>query len=388
MSKILFTIGGEGSSSRLNYLPTFELVQGISMIGKEVHLVVTDRTPIPKTNADSDSAVWLRIVPHDYRTSIGFSRNMNAYLRKNADYDIYHTNGLCTYLNHLTCVTARRNNRPYLITPYGMMNDYRPGISIASRLYHRVFFSHDIRGASCLRALDHAEAMRFRKMGLENPIAIIPWPIGVPDFLENAVAIGTKWKEEHPQNRRIGCFIVDYALQPMETVIDAFQKVAEPETELILIDFGYVDRKDTEKIKNLVRQRNIHNVRVSERDNDFNNTVILASCCATVIPSHHQFLGHAVARSLLCHTPVICVHEAGWIDMPYMNCGWWCSSDKASLEKFISIAMLSDLDVLKQKGIAGHKLVLENYGQKVIASKMIRVYDWLMGLAPKPPYVI
>lgn len=110
MSKILFTIGGEGSSSRLNYLPTFELVQGISMIGKEVHLVVTDRTPIPKTNVDSDSAVWLRIVPHDYRTSIGFSRNMNAYLRKNADYDIYHTNGLCTYLNHLTCVTARQQH--------------------------------------------------------------------------------------------------------------------------------------------------------------------------------------------------------------------------------------------------------------------------------------
>lgn len=388
MTKILFTLGSTGNSDYLNYFPTFELVRGISESGQNVHLLVTDNAEFPETAKQEESGKWLRKVKHDYRTSFGFSHNMAAYLRENDDYDIYHTNGLRTHLNHLTCVTARRKNRPYLITPYGMLRDYMPGNrrGLASKLYHRVFFSHDIRNATCLRAINFEEGKQMRDMGLENPIACIPWPNYIPPYLDEAVAIGQKWKKEHPDNRRVASVITDVDFKSLELLIDAFEAVAEPGSELLLIDFGYVS--STARIKEFLKEHNSANVRIVENNSDFDNTALLASCCSTVIPANHIFMGAVLARSLLCLTPVICVYDPSTENVPAIDCGWWCMQDKMAFERMISASLLMDYDVLDQKGQNGRKQVKETYSTEVVVKQMVRVYHWLLGMESKPDYVI
>lgn len=387
MSKILLTLGWSGTDDSLNYMPTFELAHGMHRLGQDVNLLVTDRTELPEPARRGDAQDWVRTVHHDYRTSFCFSRNMCAYLNEH-EFDIYHTHGLGTHVNHMTCATARRLHHPYLITPYCLLNDYRPDSrrGIARRIYHGVFLRKDFEQASCLRAINQEEAEGMRRMGLEAPIAIIPWPSRVPEFLDQAIERGHRWKDQNPERKRVALIIVDTEDNPVKKVIDAFTAVAEEGSELLLLDFGYV--RSTDFAKELIRERNLRNVKVVDYTNDFDNFSLLASCCATVIPSHHQFMGSALSHTLLCETPAICIHSHEWEDVPAMDCGWWCPNDPFSMESFISAAMMMDPALIAKKGANGRRLIMRDYAAPVIAGRMIRLYDWLLGKEEKPAYVI
>ena len=300
MTKILFTLGWKDDiKSVYNYYPTFELVRGLSALGQDVHLLAPDNIEMPECARSPEAERWLRLVPNDYRTHMGFSRNMASWLRKEEAYDIYHTNGLNNHLNHLTCATARRLDRPYLITPYGMLDDYhswhRQKLSYA--VYRRFFFNNDIRYASCLRAISEDEAHRLREIGLKNPIACIPWPNEIPDYINQVVEAGKEWKEENSDRRRIAGVLVDTPDGSLLRMINAFTEVAEPKDELVLVDMGYI--ASAEPIKRFVKERNLKNVKVMERRNEYDTSVMIATCSATVIPGHHLYVGPIVARSLL-----------------------------------------------------------------------------------------
>lgn len=385
MTKILFTLGWTGRKGSLNFLPTYELVRGISAIGEDAHLLVSDRAELPELEREESSDKWLRRVPHDYRTAFGFSRNMSNFLNVNEDYDIYHTNGLSTYVNHLTCTTARRRKRPYLITPYGMLSDYRSR-SMADRLLHRVFFSNDVRHASCLRAISMEEGQQFRRLGLENPIACIPWPNYVPLFIDKAVEQGQDYRRKHPDSRRIATVLVNDNDDSLPKVLDAFAAVAGEKDELIVFNCGYV--RSTDAARRLISDRRMENVRICEGMADYDNTVVLASCSATVLPANHIFVGPVIARSLLCLTPVIVACDPEWEEVPAMNCGWWCPPDGHHMERLISAALMMDNELLNKKGLNGRKLILSTYDTRVVAAKMLRLYDWLLGKCGKPDFVI
>ena len=387
MSKILLTLGWSETGDSLNYLPTFELAHSMYRLGQDVNLLVTDQTELPEPARRGDARDWVRTVRHDYRTSFCFSRNMCAYLNEH-EFDIYHTHGLGTHLNHMTCATARRLHRPYLITPYCLLRDYKPAprSGIARRIYRGVFMRKDFEQASCLRAINQEEADGLRCMGIKAPIAVIPWPSRVPSILDQAIARGRRWTAENPSRKRIALIIVDIEGNPVRKVIDAFTAVAEDDSELLLLDFGYV--RSTEFARELIRERGLRNVKVVDHTDDFDNFSLLASCCATVIPTHHLYMGTALSHTLLCETPAICIHSPEWEDVPAMDCGWWCPNDQQSMESFISAAMMMDPALIDKKGANGRRLIMREYAADVIAGRMIRLYDWLLGKADKPGYVI
>lgn len=387
MSKVLLTLGWRGSDDSLNYLPSFELAHNMYRLGQDVSMLVTDKAELPEPARRGDGDKWVRVIGHDYRTSFCFSRNTSAFLSKN-EFDIYHTHGVWNHINHMTCATARRLHHPYLITPYCQLNDYRPSRrrGLAQSFYHGVFMRKDFEQAACLRAINRLEADGLRRLGLQNPIAIIPWPSRVPPFLDEAIERGRQWKAENPHRKRIALIIVDVEGNPVKQVIDAFTAVAEEGSELVLLDFGYV--KSTEFAKELIKERNLKNVRVMDNLGDFDNFAMLASCCATVIPSHYQFMGAALSHTLLCETPAICIHSPDWEAVPAMDCGWWCPDDKAYMEKFISAAMMMDPSLIEQKGRNGRDLIMKEYAGELIAGRMIRLYNWLLGEGDRPEYVI
>ena len=302
-------------------------------------------------------------------------------------FDIYHTNGISSAINHLSCSTARRLRKPYIIAPYGMLHDYRPGnrVTLTRRIYHRIFLNHDLQKATCLRAISEEEAYNIRRLGFNNPIAYIPWPNNVPSFLDEAIKEGNEWKKQNPDRRRVATIIVEDEYSDLESIIKAFKKVAKKNDELLLLDFGY--SPSTANIKRMVQEQNLGNVRVADSD-DYRNSVLLASSCATVIPSHHQFMGPVIARSLLCLTPAICLHHPEWEEVPPMDCGWWCSPLPQSLENQISTALMMDYELLAEKGRNGRKLILDKYSTEVVSNQMIQLYKWLLGEGPKPSYII
>ena len=96
--------------------------------------------------------------------------------------EVLHTHGIWTYLSIGVPRWARRNQKPYIVSPHGMLDAWALDNSklkkkVAAALYER----RHLRGAACLHALCASEADSIRAFGLKNPIATIPNGIEIPE---------------------------------------------------------------------------------------------------------------------------------------------------------------------------------------------------------------
>ena len=96
--------------------------------------------------------------------------------------EVLHTHGIWSYLSIGVPRWARKHNKPYVVSPHGMLDKWALDNSkfkkkLASALYER----RHLHRAACLHALCASEADSMRAFGLKNPIATIPNGIEIPE---------------------------------------------------------------------------------------------------------------------------------------------------------------------------------------------------------------
>ena len=184
--KILHTISSFGLKSGGTSTSTYDLLSELNTISNDFDLL----NLFPKNKTDKiigNGESWIKAFNNDSITSFGFSHNILNYLLKTS-YDIYHTNGLWLYCNHITCKLARDKDKPYIITPHGML--FTDAIR---RSYWKkwplikLYFKKDILDAQCIHATCKNEAEAIRKFGYKGPIAIIPNPTNLPEYIKDIV---------------------------------------------------------------------------------------------------------------------------------------------------------------------------------------------------------
>ena len=94
---------------------------------------------------------------------------------------VLHTHGIWSYLSIGVPRWARKHDRPYIVSPHGMLDAWalensKTKKKVASALYER----RHLKRAACLHALCASEADSIRAFGLKNPIATIPNGIEIP----------------------------------------------------------------------------------------------------------------------------------------------------------------------------------------------------------------
>ena len=113
--KILQTIAGFGAHGGGTSTCTYDLLTAMHKIGCNVDLL-----SVQADDLMGHGETWIKAIPNDSITSYGYSRNMNRFLW-HSNYDLYHTNGMWMHCNHITCTVAREKQKPYIITPHGML---------------------------------------------------------------------------------------------------------------------------------------------------------------------------------------------------------------------------------------------------------------------------
>ena len=95
---------------------------------------------------------------------------------------VLHTHGIWTYLSIGVPRWSRKNHKPYIISPHGMLDAWALDNSkIKKKLAAALYERRHLRGAACLHALCQSEAKSIREFGLKNPIATIPNGIEIPE---------------------------------------------------------------------------------------------------------------------------------------------------------------------------------------------------------------
>ncbi len=121
-----------------------------------------------------------RLCPPFGPASFGYAPSLLEALRA-ANLDLLHVHGLWMYPSVAARCWSRRERKPYIVSPHGMLDPWALRNSawkkrIAARLYER----RHLDRAACLHALNPAEADAIRAFGLRNPVCVIPNGVDLP----------------------------------------------------------------------------------------------------------------------------------------------------------------------------------------------------------------
>ena len=196
--KVLQTIAGFGRLYGGIATCTYDLITAMHGIGFSLDLLTLQiKNPADKLMGKGED--WIKALPYDAISPYEYSKSISRYLQNN-NYDLYHTNGLWMYCNHITCAVARHKHKPYIITPHGML--YPDALH---RSYWKKWpliqlcFRKDIKLANCIHVTCKTEMEHVRRFGYCGPIAIIPNPANLPDYLKDVAILKQTFLESNKQ---------------------------------------------------------------------------------------------------------------------------------------------------------------------------------------------
>lgn len=372
--KILQTIAGFGAHSGGTSTCTYDLLSAMHRIGCNVDLM-----SIQSKDLMGHGEEWIKVLPNDAITPFGCSLNMKKVLSQ-SDYDLYHTNGLWMYCNHVTASVARKKGKPYIITPHGML--YPQALARSAwkkRLMMCLCFDKDIRGASCIHATCMQEMKYYRDLGYRNPVAVIANPVPIPDYIE-------KIKPQR-EKKRIGFLGRLHPYKNVSELIEAWGSLGNATQNAELYIIGKGDESYEAELKKLVQTLELTNVIFVGFINGREKFEKLATLTALFVPSISENFGMTIAEALVMKIPVMASLGTPWEELNSHHCGWWVNNDVQTLAQTIEKALSLSDDEIEAMGERGKKLVIEKYGDIQVATQMKRLYEWILYGGTKPDFV-
>jgi glycosyltransferase involved in cell wall biosynthesis len=356
-------------------------LEGLEDLGATVHLLTTESADGKGPNLGKGSG-WLIEVANDYKTPLAFSANLQRALAE-SDCDIYHTNGLWMYSNHVTCKMARAKKKPYIISPHGML--YPSALAIKRWKKWpmlKLWFNKDVHNATCLHATCKQEMEHCRTFGYKGPIAVIPNPVVFPKGVEAIV-------NKSEGRKQIGFLGRLHPIKRVENLIYALTLLSEEEqSRLSLQIMGKYDDCYEEFLKTEVKRLGLDDCVefvgfVSGKDKYDR----LSRLWALMVPSTQENFGMIVPEALICGTPVYASLGTPWGELNECQCGWWKDNEPETIAKvMLEILSMSEAEVVAM-GARGRKLMEEEYEQHKVAGMMNDLYRWVVGKCAKPDFV-
>lgn len=386
--KVLHTIASLGAKSGGTSTATFDLLSALNRLdlpdSDAIDLLAAGVIDANTNHSLASGCDWYREVPYDYKTPYLYSRNIGNFLGEHP-YDVYHTNGMWLHVNHITCATARKHGRPYVITPHGMLYPEALKRSACKKWpLRKLFFDKDIHEASCIHATCEAEMRHIRELGYRGPIAIIGNPVVCPSITE------TMLKQRTYSNLSdaitIGFLGRLHPIKAIERIIQAIALRPNIHIQLRIIGSGDSDYESflRSEAKRLGLDNKVKFLGFISGDGKFRQ---LAGLDALFVPSDMENFGMIIPEALLVGTPVMASLGTPWESLNTEHCGWWVDNSPESIAEVIDTIHQSTPEQLREMGLRGRDLVLSRFESSKVASSMYRLYKWLNGEAPKPEFV-
>ncbi|MCM1501084.1 MAG: glycosyltransferase [Bacteroidales bacterium] len=382
--KILQTIQGMATSSGGPSTCTNDMLEGLSICCQgtdtEIELLTFDSQDENTPNLGKGSK-WMKELKYDCWSPLSLSNGLARFLSV-SDYDIYHTNALWMYINHLTCKAARQKNKPYLISPHGMLYPTALNMKYWKKWpMLKLWFEKDIHSATCLHATCQQEMEHCRAFGYKGPIAVIPNCVVIPDGIDaNSVK---------SDNCSIGFLGRLHPIKKVENLLYAVSKAIESGCSPLRVEImGKGDDSYEQFLRNEVLRLGIEeNVCFTGFITGKEKYKHLSRLWGLFVPSVQENFGMIVPEALLCGTPVYASLGTPWSELDKYGCGWWNENSPEVICSIILELFSKSKNDIMEMGARGRRLIEDKYEQHKVAHMMLQLYTWINGTGLKPDFV-
>lgn len=312
-----------------------------------------------------------------------FLRSLKEACRE-TDCRVIHTQDLWTPEVHLAAEAARQLGLPLVMSITGTLTPWALRHKAAKKkIGWRVYQKRDLAKAAVFHATSRREAADIRRLGLANPIAVIPLAVSLPESAE----FGARRPDGADRLRTVLYLSRIHEKKGLIHLVRAWDRLRPPGWRAVIAgqdDFGYRAVLEEE-----IRQRGLVDafsfrgfVSREEKDQLYREADLF------VLPTYSENFGLVVPEALSRGLPVITTTGTPWEDLRTRRCGWWIETgDNPLAEALREACALSDGE-RKELGNRGRKLVEEEYSPRRLGERMPALYRWLAGDSPPPPFVI
>lgn len=294
-----------------------------------------------------------------------------------------HIHGLWEAHSMFSGGMARACKRPYVVSAHGMLDQWALRQKrLKKALYAAVVELNTLKGAACLHALTNDEVDDYRRLGLTNPIAVIP--NGIEDPPTRSADL---FFQEYPHLARKRIMLFLGRLHPKKGVNLLLRAWARWKTELgdaHLVIAGPDSEGTMAALQSATDELQLRSsVTFSGMRTGNQKWAAIAAASAFVLPSYSEGFSIAILEALAIGVPVMVTHCCHIPQVAAYDCGWVIPAECEPLEEAIGEFLRLSPDALTEMGRRGQRLAEANFRWPVIGGQMGEVYDWLAG-GPEP----
>lgn len=316
------------------------------------------------------------------KTRFLFSPSFRSLLRQRCRPSsgvIVHDHGLWLPTNHAAAAVARQLDMPLVVSTRGMLEPWALSYRAwKKRLAWRLYQHRDLQTARVLHATAEREAENLRRIGLRQPIAVIPNGVDFPVLPE---------RSRRPESPRIALFLG--RIHPVKGLVELVEawRIAQPAGWKAILagpDEGGHRRVVVVAIRRAGLESSFELVGAVDGEDKM---ALYRNADLFLLPSFTENFGVVVAEALACGVPAITTKGAPWEGLHTHCCGWWIDIGVEPLAAALREATSLPPDILRKMGRRGRAYV-EQFGWPHIAEQMLSVYRWVLGRGDKPDCVV
>lgn len=296
-----------------------------------------------------------------------------------AHYDIVHIHALWEEIQHRAAVIARKLDKPYIMTPHGMLDPWCLDQSrLKKQMYLALRLRRDLQRASAIWYTTETERRLTETLKLRPPALVETLGLDLSEFA--SLPARGRFRRQHPERigeRPMVLFLSRiHHKKGLDLLVPAFAKVAEKHPDVVLVIAG-PDSPDgyRAKVQAMLDEHNVVD-RCVFTGMLYCSARIEAMVDADlfVLPSYQENFGIVVIEAMAAGTPVVIsdqvnMHE----DVLRANTGVVISTEVEQLVCELD-HWLADKELRAAAAARCRPFVWENYDWKKIGERWTRHY--------------
>lgn len=278
-------------------------------------------------------------------SKLGTHPNLRRTLAKAiSETDILHIHGIWEDIQHKAAVEARKQGRPYIISPHGMLDPWSLNQrAMKKKLYLAWRMRRDLNCADGIHCCSRIERDLIRPLELKPPTIVEPNGLDLNEF--NPLPEPGRFRSRYPEiaGRRIVLFLSRlHYKKGLDLLIPAFAQAEVPDTVLVLA--GPCEASYRQKLDRIAKEANIKdNILFAGMQHGPERIEAFVDANIFALPSYQENFGIVVTESLASGTPVLISDQVNiWPDIDDAGVGLICETNITSITNTLKSALANE----------------------------------------------